>query len=323
MSRESKHWRWLLTAAQIAAVAGPLLAISRCGEPESASGRVGPTSPLSDLALWDRATSAERQAATATLRATLVEAGFKDNGLRPVSVGETRREVSSWTHTPTGMEFVLVPGGRFLMGTPPEERWNARFDETVHQVTISSPFLIATTEVTQAVWQRVMGSNPSKPRGELLPANKVTWHEARAFCSEVGLHLPTEAQFEFFCRAGTATRFWFGDDYNLLVDNEWCYLNANRSIQSVAKKMPNGLGLFDVQGNVSEWCLDSMADYGQRPVVDPLVSSASGLRAARGSSWRMARWSACSSSRQFREEDKRYLDVGLRPAFQLLKYRVR
>src|SRR5262249_25066969 len=143
----------------------------------------------------------------------------------------------------TGIRFVAIPEGTFLMGSPPTEP--GREDvETLHQVTLK-PFLIAQHEVTQEEWQRVMTTNPSENHGDPLnPVESISWNEADEFCRRVDLALPTEAQWEYACRAGSETPY-AGPQ---LKDLGWYLENSGDKSQHVRLKTPNGWGLYDMHG---------------------------------------------------------------------------
>ena len=203
----------------------------------------------------------------------------------------------------TGMEMVLVPAGTYEMGCT---RSNAHgcfsVESPVHTVTISRPMYVGRSEVTQAQWTAVMGSNPSFytaangfPGSDARPVESVSWTTVQGFLSATGHRLPTEAEWEYLCRAGTTTAFhgWpvqpAGTDDDTQVGTiAWTLVNAPNGTQPVGQLAPNGFGLYDMAGNVSEWCRDWYSDtaYGSNPVVDPQgpASSPQQWRVVRGSS---------------------------------------
>jgi serine/threonine protein kinase len=161
----------------------------------------------------------------------------------------------------TGVVFVLIPGGKFRMGSPPDEA-ERKEDETQHDVEIS-PFLISKYEITQAQWERTMGYNRSRHQGPVLPVDRVSWNMAQEFCRKTGYQLPSEAQWEYACRAGT--RGPYSADA-LLEDLGWFVMNSEGMTHPVGRKRPSPYGLYDMHGNVLEWCQDRYeADYYLRP----------------------------------------------------------
>ncbi len=205
-----------------------------------------------------------------------------------------------------GMEFVLIPAGRFLMGSPPTEP-GRQPDETQHPVTISRPFYLQTTEVTLAQWWALMGKRLfGRRRGDpRCPVSKVSWFEAVEFARRlsrregVRYRLPTEAEWEYACRAGTTTPYWWGDDIDcgraLYANNE---LKAPQCLEACRRRglpvngpapvacfPPNPWGLYDTAGNLWEWCADWFGPYPKGPVRDPQGPPQGYWRVRRGGSW--------------------------------------
>lgn len=165
------------------------------------------------------------------------------------------------------MEFVFVEGGTFVMGSPAGEA-DRRNDETQHEVTVYS-FWIGKYEVTQREYLSITGVNPSAFKGDRLPVEKVRLEDVLDFCKKFGekhnvkARLPYEAEWEYACRAGTATRFYWGDS----VDNAYCWytMNSDEKTHVVGQKKPNAWGLHDMSGNVFEWCMDGYEpDYDKK-----------------------------------------------------------
>ena len=166
-----------------------------------------------------------------------------------------------------GMSFKLIPAGEFMMGSPESEEGRNPDDEAQRAVKISSAFSIGVHEVTQSEYESVMGVNPSSFKGANSPVENVNWDDAVAFCvalsalqseREAGrvYRLPTEAEWEYACRAGTTTAYSFGDDAQDLSKYAWFSDNSRKKTYEVGKKLPNGWGLYDMHGNVWEWCED-------------------------------------------------------------------
>ncbi|MBN1444455.1 MAG: formylglycine-generating enzyme family protein, partial [Planctomycetes bacterium] len=213
----------------------------------------------------------------------------------------------------TAVVLVLVPGGAFIMGSPESEEYR-QSDETQHEVTLSA-FFLSKYEVTQAQWRRLMKTNPSRFKGDDLPVEQVSWDDCLEFCRKLGLNLPTEAQWEYACRAGT-NRPYAGTGH--LDDMGWYLVNSGEKTQPVGKKQPNGFGLHDMHGNVWEWCGDTYdARFYATPEAcrkDPVCTSGSEYRVDRGGGlFDVA--AGCRSADRYRYmPGNRYRYLGFRPA---------
>ena len=159
-----------------------------------------------------------------------------------------------------GMKLKLIPAGSFVIGTTTYKS-GCNTNENKHKVTFTKSFYMGVYEVTQKEYQKVMGANPSKFEGENRPVENITWDEAKAFCLKLSQNdenmlyrLPTQAEWEYSCRAGTKTAFYWGEEFNPLF--AWCRINSGRKTQSVGTRRPNDWGLYDMSGNVWEWCED-------------------------------------------------------------------
>jgi formylglycine-generating enzyme required for sulfatase activity len=209
---------------------------------------------------------------------------------------EGYRNVVHETHSPfevNGMKFVWIPPDNFMMGSPEDEP--GRFsDETLHKVILTEGFYMQTTEVTQAQWTAVMGSNPSyfDECGPDCPVENVSWEDAQSFLKKLNgrggdyeYRLPTEAQWEYACRAGTTTRYHTGDSEADLARAGWYGGNSGGKTHPVGQKEANAFGLHDMHGNVWEWCADWFGGYPSGPVTDPTGPESGARRVLRGGSW--------------------------------------
>ena len=179
---------------------------------------------------------------------------------------------------PPGMVFVA--GGTFQMGS------NSESDEKpIHTVTVSS-FYMDKTEVTQAEYRKVMGKNPSRFSGcDDCPVEKVSWHDANAYAQKVGKRLPTEAEWEYAARGGNKSKGYTYSGSNDLDAVGWYDNNSGSRSHPVAQKQPNELGLYDMSGNVWEWCSDRYGDYSSSSQTDPQGSNSGEYRVLRGGCW--------------------------------------
>ena len=178
------------------------------------------------------------------------------------------------TETVNGVEFAFrwCPPGTFMMGSPNDEN-NRYIDETQHKVTLTKGFWMLETEVTQKQWKAVMGKNPISFTGDDLPVEMVSWNDCQEFCkkcAKLGFHvqLPTEAQWEYACRAGTRSSY-----SGNLDEMAWYDFNSGVKTHPVGTKKPNAWGLYDMHGNVFEWCQDWYGEYPSGSVTDPTGSS--------------------------------------------------
>lgn len=174
-------------------------------------------------------------------------------------------------------EGLLIPAGTFVMGSPPGEAKTEQESamEKQHQVTISQPFYMGKFEVTQAQFQKVMGANPSLSKGDDLPVHNMTWQDAEEFCRRLSMQvgrtaqLPTEAQWEYACRAGTTTAYHSGDRIADLDRVGWHGGNSGRKLHSGGEKTPNAWGLYDMHGNVREFVRDFYDPSPRGDATDP------------------------------------------------------
>jgi formylglycine-generating enzyme required for sulfatase activity len=241
------------------------------------------------------------------------------------------------------MRLVLIPAGKFMMGSPATEAGRQADEGPQHEVTISKPFYMGVFEVTQEQYEQVMGVNPSRDKGAKNPVNKVSWDDAVEFCQKLSARtgkkvmLPTEAQWEYACRAGTTTAFHTSDALKpgqanaafpsnpSVLDRIMAWLgisSAKKTIQTTPAGSfpPNGFGLYDMHGNVFEWCSDWHDDsYANLPAgqagaknQDPTGPDSGSQRVLRGGGWSGDPQFCRSANRTRGDPDGRNGDDGFR-----------
>ena len=212
---------------------------------------------------------------------------------KPIATGERLSKGYVITNS-IGIKLVYIPAGSFTMGSPSNEQDRDNDEGPQHKVTISRGFYMGIYEVTQAQYEAVMGTNPSDFKGDNLPVETVSWNNAVEFCQKLSqkegkaYRLPTEAEWEYACRAGSSTRFCFGDNDSGLDDYAWYgHEKAGTKTHPVGQKNSNDFGLYDMYGNVSEWCSDwyDTNYYSNSPEIDPKGPDKGTDRVVRGSSW--------------------------------------
>ncbi len=287
-------------------------------EDQLASARSGRGASQSQVSALTR----ERDAAKAdanTLRGQLATAQSRIKTLEgQVASGPSSRptEVVS-LGSGVSMTLVEIPAGRFTMGSPASEPERESDEGPRREVTISKAFWLGQTEVTQAQWAAVMGTNPSEFKGNPNhPVERVSWEDAQAFCRKLSektgkkFRLPTEAEWEYACRAGTMTAYSFGNDAGRLGEHAWFVDNSGRSsldaaaiwaedrenygkrlldngcmTHAVATRKANAWGLYDMHGNVWEWCSDWYGAYAGGAQTDPTGPRSGDRRVLRGGGW--------------------------------------
>ncbi len=189
-----------------------------------------------------------------------------------------------------GMKLVFLPAGEFEMGSPDDEA-GRKTSEVRHQVRLTKPFYIGTCEVTQAEYEAVMEQNPSQTRGAQHPVERVSWFDAIGFCERLSTNegrkyrLPTEAEWEYAARAGSRQAWCFGGDSATLPEYAWISTNSGgKATQPVGQLQANRWGLYDMFGNVAEWCQDWLGDYPSEAVNDPVGPLDGHFRVVRGGS---------------------------------------
>jgi formylglycine-generating enzyme required for sulfatase activity/predicted Ser/Thr protein kinase len=241
----------------------------------------------------------------------------------------TKQTPDSFTNS-LGMEFVLIPAGEFMMGAVPQD--NEAFDNEAfdnekpqHKVRITKPFYMGKYPVTQEEWEKLMGNNPSSfsKAGKRAPVEQVSWNDCKEFINKLNqkegktYRLPTEAEWEYSARGGDSggsTIYTYGDDVSKLGDYAWFDDNSGNTTHPVGQKKPNSLGLYDMMGNIWEWCGDRYHDeyYKNTPNADPKGADKGVNRVLRGGSWGGDAGYCRLSYRDFSNPDYRYFNFGFR-----------
>lgn len=220
--------------------------------------------------------------------------------VEPSALTPEQNEVGDVINNSLGMTFVPIPPGRFLMGSPESDVFRME-EEIPHEVELTQPLHMGVFTVTQEQYARVMQPDSPDTRldaqeAHIYPVQNVSWDDAVDFCDRLSelpaekeaghcYRLPTEAEWEYACRAGTTTAYSCGNDELALRDYAWFHDNANRRTHPVGRKQPNPWCLYDMHGNVFQWCQDVYVDYQDLPAIDPVGRGNKTVRVARGGSW--------------------------------------
>ena len=216
-----------------------------------------------------------------------------------------------------GMEFVLIPEGNFIMGSPDSNAEASDWEKPAHRITISQPFYLGKYPITQAQWEAVMGDNPSYFKGNPNhPVEDVSWHDVQAFMHKLNeregsgdYRLPSEVQWEYACRAGVESSRYHHDVGAIA----WYKVNSQGQTHPVGEKWPNAWDLYDMLGNVWEWCHDGLREYTADAAVDAIgPTEADTPRVLRGGSWGQAAQIVRGAYRGYDAAGNRYTDLGFR-----------
>ena len=216
------------------------------------------------------------------------------------------------------IDMVRVEAGTFTMGATAEMNDPYDKEKPTHRVTLTNDYYIGKYEVTQALWQTVMGNNPSYFKGDNLPVEQVSWKDCKKFLSKLNritgkmFRLPTEAEWEYAARGGNKSRGYQYSGSNNLSDVAWYGNNSGDETHAVGTKQPNELGIYDMSGNVDEWCQDWKGAYSSSSQVNPTGANSGSFRVIRGGSWVNCAVVCRSSYRYGRTPDYRDSHLGLR-----------
>ncbi len=267
---------------------------------------------------------------------------LKDKKLFFCAKGETFEDMTIPLSDTVDLDIIWIEPGTFIMGSP-EDELGRQSNETQHQVTLSKGYWLGKYEVTQAQYEAVMGTNPSSEEliGADMPVNEVEWDDAKEFCQKLTemvkatgklpegyeYALPTEAQWEYACRAGTTTAFnngtnisseeqlWWGQPCPNLDEVGWYGGDSDYALHPVGQKKPNAWGLYDMHGNVFEWCSDWYGDYPTSAVTDPVGADTGSDRVYRGGAWGDTAGYCRSANRRYDiPSNSYYLSRGFRVA---------
>lgn len=221
----------------------------------------------------------------------------------------------------TGIQFVLIPAGEFEMGSPSGEKERSDSESPTHKVTIQNSFYLGRSAVTQKQWKTVMGNNPSHFKGDDRPVEMISWEDAQRFIAKLNeiegtdkYRLPSEAEWEYACRAGTHTRCFFGNDESKLNEYAWYVENSGGKTHAAGLKKPNPWGLYDMHGNVWEWVQDRWHEnYNGAPSDGSAWEEGNcSDRVSRGGSWYCTTEFCRSAGRFRREPESRFGNLGFR-----------
>ena len=263
-------------------------------------------------------TISEGQTASISGSLTSSTSSFTANTLSSSSSSPSGNTITIPVKNGISIEMVKVEAGSFNMGATPEMENPYDSEKPVHRVTLTNNYYIGKYEVTQALWQAVMGSNPSGFKGDNLPVEEVSWNECQDFISKLNamtgkrFRLPTEAEWEYAARGGKKSRGYQYSGNNTLGDIAWYSGNSSSRTHAVGTKQPNELGIYDMAGNVWEWCQDWKGSYSSSPLVNPIGAVSGSLRVYRGGSWSSSARGCRTSCRNCFTPNGRDNNLGLR-----------
>ena len=256
--------------------------------------RQGAKKPTSTSTAKKQSTSTKKT--STTTKKTSANRGNKaksSSSQRETLPRAAQQQISYQTFFANGVSFQMakVVAGSFFMGATSEQQNPYSYEKPKHKVTLTRNYYLGKTEVTQALWTAVMGSNPSSFKGDNKPVERVSWDDCQEFISRLNaatgknFRLPTEAEWEFAARGGNNSRHYQYSGSNNLFDVAWYTDNSSYTTQDVASKQANELGIYDMSGNVWEWCSDWHGSYSSNHQYDPAGPTSGSSRVYRGGSW--------------------------------------
>ena len=236
---------------------------------------------------------------TSSLQSATTSSGFSSTS----SVSSGSNEISIPVKNGITIDMVKVEAGTFMMGATSEMQNPYDGEKPVHQVTLTNDYYMGKYEVTQSLWQTVMGSNPSNFKGDNLPVERVSWNDSQEFINKLNsmtgrkFRLPTEAEWEYAARGGKKSRGYQYSGSRKISDVAWYRYNSRSKTHPVGMKLVNELGIYDMSGNVCEWCQDWYGPYSNSSQTNPTGADSGNGRVCRGGSWIYDAGRCCSSSR--------------------------
>ena len=247
-------------------------------------------------------------------------ASSSNNSSGSPSVASGSNAISIPVKDGISIEMVKVEAGTFMMGATPEMEKPNSDEKPLHQVTLINDYYMGKYEVTQALWEAVMGSNPSYFKGDNLPVEKVSWNDCQEFISKLNsltgrkFRLPTEAEWEYAARGGKKSRGYQYSGNSNITDVAWYDGNSGSKTHPVGTKQANELGIYDMSGNVHEWCLDWYGSYSSSSQTNPTGADSGSFRVFRGGGWGIYARGCRLSYRYIFTPDDRRSYLGLRLA---------
>ncbi|HRU51151.1 MAG TPA: bifunctional serine/threonine-protein kinase/formylglycine-generating enzyme family protein [Planctomycetota bacterium] len=250
----------------------------------------------------------------AFFRSEIYQAGFVLKSKYIYYCNGIQNEMEEYIHNATGMEFILLPGGEYVMGGEPFWQDGNKYEKSSPPVKIHiSPFLMGKYECSQKIWQKVMGRQHQESYPD-HPIVNITWKECQDFCKKTNFCLPSEAQWEYACRSKSSTQYYFGNDDYLLKDYAW-YNQNSQTLNIIGKKKPNAFGLYDMIGNVMEWCEDDyFENHQQHPKTElPRITTYNNApKSIRGSHYKSSYQLSRIEIRESGEENYSNFNIGVR-----------